>query len=838
MRGLGALAWRSIAVRRLRSFLTIVGIALGVAVLFASLAVNAGIDRSIARTVEDLVGKADLRVSAFQERGLTAESVSAIRNTLGVRVAAPIVEQRTYLRPPIDATNPVAAPVTVLGIDPAVDHDIHDLHLVAGAQLLRRDQPDAIITERLAAEDGYAIDSELTLQAAGEPEQFRVIGIAAGDGPLVGALGRTVILPIDAATRIFGLDGATRVDVRLAEGFTAADVESALATKLTAQPYVIAAPGDLAASLRASTSDFQATTALIAALALFVGSFLIFNTVSMTVAERIREVGLLRAAGATRRQVTSFVLAAAATLGVAGSLLGVVLGIVLANVMSGYLRTVGGVALNGPVLPRSAFLIAFLAGLGVAIAGALEPAWRAGRIPPVEALRLRAEPSRAQRARLRWLVVVFVAVGAVGVAVLPRGGNAAMVRALAVYGLLLVVTLLSPFFLAPLGRLAGLPFAAVLRFEERLARSAIVRDRSRTALTVGALTIGLAMVVAVGGVALNARRAAGAWLADVVPGDEVVTSIRPVALDEGDLEALAAVDGVARVTPVATFDLAYQGLRVDGAAIVGADFLADGRLRFIAGDQTAALIAIDAGGSTILPRSQAERLQLHVGDQMSLPTADGKTLDVRVAGIAERTIPGHAGETVLVGWNDARKLGVQGADFFGVRFAPGRADAARPQLEQVARTLALEPTTFDRVQGAVSDALDRVFGLFDALAIVAVLVAALGIVNTLTMNVVERVREIGVLRATGMTRRQVGRMIVVEAGVLGLVGAVLGMLTGLAAAGLMIALAGDHLDLSIELPWVPIGVCLVLGVAVSMLAAWYPARLAGRMSIVRALQFE
>src|SRR2546423_2499764 len=346
MRGLGALAWRSIAVRRLRSFLTIVGIALGVAVLFASLAVNAGIDRSIARTVEDLVGKADLRVSAFQERGLTAESVSAIRNTLGVRVAAPIVEQRTYLRPPIDAANPVTAPVTVLGIDPTVDRDIHDLHIVAGAPLLRRDQPDAIITERLAAEDGYTIDSELTLQAAGEPEQFRVIGIAAGDGPLVGALGRTVILPIDAATRVFGLDGATRVDVRLAEGFAAADVESALAAKLTAQPYVIAAPGDLAASLRASTSDFRATTALIAALALFVGSFVIFNTVSMTVAERIREVGLLRAAGATRRQVTSFVLAAAATLGVAGSPLGVGLGTGLANLLGGYLRTVGGGALN------------------------------------------------------------------------------------------------------------------------------------------------------------------------------------------------------------------------------------------------------------------------------------------------------------------------------------------------------------------------------------------------------------------------------------------------------------------------------------------------------------
>jgi putative ABC transport system permease protein len=121
---------------------------------------------------------------------------------------------------------------------------------------------------------------------------------------------------------------------------------------------------------------------------------------------------------------------------------------------------------------------------------------------------------------------------------------------------------------------------------------------------------------------------------------------------------------------------------------------------------------------------------------------------------------------------------------------------------------------------------------------VAVLVAALGIVNTLTMNVVERVREIGMLRATGMTRRQVGRMVVVEAGILGLVGAALGALTGLAAGTVMVVLAGGRLDGGFEPPWTALGLCLGLGVLVSMAAAWYPARLAGRLSIVRAVQFE
>ena len=139
------------------------------------------------------------------------------------------------------------------------------------------------------------------------------------------------------------------------------------------------------------------------------------------------------------------------------------------------------------------------------VAAALEPAWRAGRMSPVEALRLRADSGGGGRARLRWLVVVFAAVGIAGLLIWPiGGGNAGLVRAFAVYAVLLAATLLSPFVIAPLGRVAGVPFAAVMRFEERLARGALVRDRSRTALTVGALTIGLAMIVAIGGVAENA----------------------------------------------------------------------------------------------------------------------------------------------------------------------------------------------------------------------------------------------------------------------------------------------------------------------------------------------
>jgi putative ABC transport system permease protein len=836
---LTSLAWRSLTARRLRSALTILGIALGVGVLFASLATNAGIERSIDRTVRDLVGRADLRIAAFQERGLSEDTVSAIRSTPGVSVAVPEIEQRLYLNVGTGSTGQLPPPVTIVGIDPLLDGQVHDLPIVQGVNLSRRDEAGAVISDRLARDDGYELGSPITIQRTGQPEEFRVVGIMAGDGPATGAVGRTVVLPIDAVWRLFELDGVSRVDVRLSEGVSASAVEAELGNRLTNEPYVLSSPRDLAASLRASTAEFQATTALIAAVALFAGAFLIFNTLSMTVSERIREVGLLRAAGATRRQVMGFILTGAAVLGVVGSGLGLAAGLALAAFIATYVRQVASVPLDRLETPAFAFFVAGLVGIVVTVAAAFEPAWRAGRIPPVEALRLRAEPGRGQGARLRWLVGVFAAVAVIGLLVWPRGAGAeAVFRALAVYGLLLGVTLLSPFILRPLGRLAGIPYAIFLRFEERLARGALVRDRSRTALTVGALTVGLAMIVAIGAVGQNARQAAGSWLASVIPGDEILTSIRPIALDEEVVADLEAGEGVERLTPIATFDLAYEGMRLDGAAVRGENLLADGRLTFVEGSRRS-LTELDAGGSAILPVSQADRLGLHVGDTMDFAVGEGEVTSLRVGGIVERTLPGRAGETVLVGWSDATEsFGVAGADFFAVRFSTGAGPRAKQGVDELAQLNALEPSTLDRVQGAIADALDRVFSLFDALALVAVLVAALGIVNTLTMNVVERVREIGVLRAIGMTRRQVGRMVVVEAGILGLIGAVLGIATGLAAGAVMVTLAGGELELPSQLALPAVATCLVLGVAVSMLAAYYPARLAGRLSIVRAVQFE
>jgi putative ABC transport system permease protein len=832
--GLDRLAWRAVAARPLRSLLTIVGIALGIAVLSASLTIGAALDAAVDKTVRDLVGRADLRVSGFLETGLSPTSIDIITSTDGVVDATPVIEHRTFTSSPPKGGS--ADAVTVLAIDPATYSRVHDLPLVAGVGLADAAEPVVLISEELAAQDGYTLGGKLTLFTTSGTLDTRIVGILPGVGPLPGS-GRTVVMPLELARTSFGIAGATRLDLRVQPGASGA-VTTALESRMV-EPYVLASPADLARTLRASSASFQGTAALVAAIVLFVGAFLIVNTLSMTVGERAREVGLLRAAGATRAQLGRFVFSGALLLGVVGAALGAALGALLAVLLSNAVSEATGLTTDVSRIDPSGPLTAAAVGIVIAILAAIEPALAAAQISPVEALRARFDIPTRRRGRMAWIAFIFLVVAALAMLAWPPVIAASDTeRAFAVYGVLLFATMLSPFILRPLARLLGLPIALFMRIEERLARGSLARDRSRTTLTLGSLVIGLAMIVALGWSAQAARAAAFAWLADVVPGDEVVTSIRPVAPDEGVQESLAAVDGVARVTPIASFDLAFRGVRLDAAAISGADFLADGRLTFVAGDRATALGAIDAGGAAILPKGLARSLNLAVGDKMVIPVDSQHQLELTVAGVVERSLPGTGGEAVLVGWNDATQtLGVLGADAFAVRFAPDAGPDAAARLTDAAAPLALQVSPIERIQGAIADALARVFVVFDALAIVAVIVAALGIVNTLTMGVVERIREIGLLRAIGMSRRQVMRMVVVEAAILGIVGVVLGSFAGIAAGALLLQLGGGFGGIG-QIPWWPIGVAAVLGLVLPAAAAIYPARMASRISIVRSLHYD
>lgn len=828
------LARRSLLARPLRTVLTVLGIALGTGVLVAGLILNAALDSAVERSVREIMGRADMRVAAFEEQGLSAATVAVIATTTGVAAVGPTLERRTYPLPD-PASVALPAPVTVVGVERAADPAIHDRPLTAGAPLGTGDDHGALVSATLAHENGLGVGATITLlgDPASPPIEFRVVGVLAPSIADPDPAGRSVVVPLEAAQALFATDRVTAVEVLLAEGTATATASARLEERLRSEPYTMSTPADVATGLEAATADVRVAIALVAAVTLFGGAFLIFNTLSMTVAERTRDVGLLRAAGMTRRQVMLMVLLSAVHLGVAGDILGALAGIAMAAGAVALLAGPGGPPLGDLSVPPEAVALGVLLGLAVTLAAAVEPALRAGGISPVVALRLRADQAAVMRARLRWLLLVFAVVGVVGLLLWPGAatGRPGLVRPLAVFAILLGVALVSSFITGPLGRVAGLLARPFLPAEERLTRGSLTRDRSRTALTVGSLAVALAVLVALAGVADSTRQAATAWLEEVVPGELLLTSIRPVAADEPAVPEIAAVPGVARVSPLGRFSIALHGTRTDAVAVVGADLLADGRLPLVAGDRDRVFAALDAGGGAIVPRSLADRLGITVGATLSGIGA----ADLTVLAIAERTIPGAVGEAILVGWRDAtERLGVLGADAFAVRFAPGREATARSTVVEVARRHALEPATLDQAAGTIGASIDRRAALFAALAAVAVLVAVLGIVNTLAMNVIERLRELALLRATGLTRRQAWRLVVLEAAILGFVGALMGAVTGLLAGAALVLMASGT-GIPYQPPWVVAAVALGGGVILAILAALYPARLAARVEIVRTL---
>jgi putative ABC transport system permease protein len=838
---LGQLAWRSLAARPLRTGLTVLGVALGVATLLAVLALDSGTRSAAQMAAQSRLGNADLELVALEERGFSPGAGAVLAGIPGVADVGPIFQRRTYLLPtPGTPITRPTDPVTVLGVDPVVEDRLHPWPLTAGVglgtALGQAGSGAALVSTTLAQAEGLTVGSRFTLLgAAAAPAPLVVVGILAGDGPPIADDPRLVLVPLDQAAGLLGPAGITRIDLRLGPGADPARVTDEIRARFTGGPYVLQSREDLAHSLAASTTDVRHWAILVGTLTLFVAGFLIVNTLAMTVSERVREIGLLRAAGATRRQVWRLVLSGGAAVGLLGGVAGLPLGMVLAVGLAWAARGV----LPGPagvLLTPADVVVGLLVGFAVAVLAALEPALRATRIGPLDALREGNDPLWRERIRVRWLTVVGLAVALVAVLITPDPDPVAMIRGLTIYLGLLALVVALPLVVGPATSLLTALPVRPLRAELRLARGSIARDPSRAVVTVGALAVGVAAVVALGTVAGSVRGIGTAWLSTVLPGDEILTSVRPIPLDEGTVDLLRRLPGVLRVTPFAAFEGDLSGRRVALVATVGADLLADDRLEVVAGDRRAALEGLDAGGGAIVPRSLAEALGLAPGANLSLVTGDGRR-DLRVLAVAARTIPAAAGEAILVGWGDAPALGALGADFFVVRLDPQHPMAAKDELEATARGLALTPHTLAAVRSTLDDALGRVFALYDGLAVVALLVACLGIANTVAMSVLERGREIGLLRALGMTRRQVWRMVVVEAAILATVAGLLGAIGGAMVGAAVVVLAGGlRLGLPLVPAWPHLAGALLLALAAALLAAAYPARQAARRPPVEVLR--
>lgn len=844
------LSWRSLLARKVRLLMSTAAIVLGVAFLAGVLVFSNGLsstfDNIIAGSTPDGV---------VRPEGAASFSAGEFGSTDAVLTPATIEELEAL--PEVERADGsvdglgmslLAEDGTLVGGTgaPTLAFNRTGAPNIAGGQILLLEEgrwptaPGEIALDTNAAENGgYEIGDRVNLLTPVGPLEQRatLVGTAEFNGG--GTAGATLlILDTKGAQLLFlgGRDAFTSIALTAAEGVTQQELVDAAAGVLpagfeaVAGDTVVSESEDAVGQFLGVIETFLLVFAIIAVL---VGGFIIVNTFSILVAQRTRELALLRALGASRQQVTRSVLLEAAVMAVVASTVGVLLGWALALGLAALFRAVGldiaGSALD--LTPR-AVLISYAVGILVTVVAAYLPSRRAGRVAPVAAMRADLVTPRTSVRRRALIGTVLLAVGALlataGVLGAP-GPDAAWVGAAALVWVLTVAGISSvlgrPVLVscrALFGRLFGTP--------GKLAGENALRDPRRTGATASALMIGLALVSTIGVLAASMNESVDDVVDDQFAPDILVqgTNFMPFSTAIGD--RFETVDGVGVVSrqQVVLGDLDGERVTVagqDAALPEVTDFdLVSGREEL-------------SGAEAILTRQLADEERLGLGDPVPLAFPAGKRLEVEVVGIIDES---PATGEVTVPLELLADAGMTRQDTtLSVLLAPGAdADAVHERLDEIAAEV---PTigVYDKaefaeeIRGQVNQLLYMIYGLL-ALAIV---IAVIGIVNTLGLSVIERTREIGLLRALGMSRPKLRRMVTLESVAIAVLGAVLGMAVGVLVGVLLREVLSEDLT-SLGLPLTQLLLFLGVAVVVGVLAAVLPAARASRLNVLEAIATE
>ncbi len=697
-----------------------------------------------------------------------------------------------------------------------------------------------------------ALGEEVGVVPRGQIRRFKIVGLLKIGS--VESIGQATLAAFDLRTAQGMLDKEGQVDQVVAAGDKGIDgvalrsaIGKALPAGLQVQTATDADPFDFG-GLKDFVTFIRIFLLSFGGLALFVGAFIIFNTFSITVAQRAREFALLRTIGASRRQVLSSVVVEALVIGLIATAIGIALGVGIAAGLNALLKTLNvDLPQTGMVFALRTVLISLLVGVVVTVIAGLIPAVRATRVPPVAVMREGAilPPSRLSgSAPIIAGVAIVVGAGSLIYGMFAHDISAWIrvpALALGVLVLFVGVALIAPRLVRPLASVVGLPAAQLAGAPGRLARQNATRNPGRTATTAAALMIGVALVTFVSVLARGMRDAWGSTVDKQVTADYVITT------DEGwdsfspaSSDALSAVPGVRTVAAVRraqahTTDemTGVTGLDPSIAQFYNFDWV-DGSDRVL-GD-------LGTNGAIVL-KEFAKNHHLQAGDSFTITTSDRRSFDLVVQGIHKPigvdTLLSDV--SISVGAFDSIFPRPRNAMAF-VDVVPG---TDRSLLES---TLKAYPDVklqdegeFVKQQNAW---IDQVLALLYALLGLSVIVSFFGIVNTLILSVVERTRELGMLRAVGMTRRQVRRMVRHESVITALIGAALGIVLGIALAALVTkrmssyskSVGGDGMSLS--LPLVSLAIFVVVAVIAGILAAIMPARRASRLNVLEALAYE
>ena len=732
------------------------------------------------------------------------------------------------------------------------------------ARALNPSEPGSEVVSGRAPEDGTEIALEsATLKAsalslgdvttvvlAGEVRQVQVVGEVSAGAPMAGAT--ITFLDPQTAAATYAADGTVAQIAVYAEDGVA---ESTLVERL--QP-VLADAHVHAEALTGEELRAQATAQinqmlgfvetfmlLFAAISLFVGAFIIFNTFTMSVRERMREFALLRALGASPAQVQASIVTQAAVVGLTGSALGILGGLGLVAVLRVGLDQVG-MKLSGAVpLEPSTVVAAMIVGTLMAVSAAVLPSRRAARTAPVEAMR--GEVANTQRS-LRVRGVCGSLLGALGGAglllalVRPGADTAAALLGAAAAALVVALLMLAPVIAGPSLRVLATPFVATAGPLGRLARGNVTRNPRRTANTAGALMIGMALVAAVSVLAASATASTRAIVADESTSDFIVRSATNTIPTDA-VTAITALDSVATADAFTVGGAFLTGPGDDAATeddvmvVVGMPAAAFGRSLKI--EALSGSLDTLAQGQVAIQKATAETRGWNVGDDLtftSTDTAAGTVTATIGAVITSKAIGAPVlvhdelfAQVVTTSQATTAALFVEAA--LGTSAATTRADI----VEVAAPFVVLSVLDQEEFADQLAEQVDQILVILYALLALSIIIAVLGIVNTLALSVIERTREIGLMRAVGLGRIQLATILTIESVLTAVFGTVMGLTCGVAVAAAVPTVFADQGLNTLVVPWDRLGAVVALAVMVGVAAALWPAVRAARLPVLQAV---
>jgi putative ABC transport system permease protein len=731
------------------------------------------------------------------------------------------------------------APQFGFGVD-TTDTRFNSLALTAGRW--PSGEGEIAIGATTAAAEHYAIGDRIGAKGDGSVRRYTITGLVEIPGVSTGS---ATLAAFDVPTiqALLGKKGRfDSVSVIAASGVTparlAADIRPLLSDRETVRTSASQAKAAQKA-ITGATAILRYILLAFAGIALFVGAFVIFNTISMTVAQRTREFATLRTLGASRRQVLRSVLVESAAIGAIASIAGLALGFGLARALNLLFK---GLPHAGTVLAIRTVVLTMAVGTGVTLLAGLLPALRATRVPPISAVREGAVLSAGRFAAYKpYVAGVVILLGLLAIAAgIFSGGGPSSVLVPAAGGMLLLfigVAMISSHVVTPLIHVVGAPARRIGGSAGRLASANAGRNPSRTAATAAALMIGLALVTFVGVLAAGLERSTKDDLSRQVRSDYVV-ALEPGAssmyFDPAAGPALAAVPGVTAVSSVHT-----DRARVLGSSISvnGIDPLTIGSVyRFPWKDGGDAALANLRHGA-IVDSVWAKKHKLGVGSPLSIETSDGVTRSFVVRATYHPKFQAVFSGILIDQAEFDRTFPKPQSSYAFVITASGVTPALTGALQRSLSGIGAKVNSRSAWIATQTRSIQSTLDIFYAFLALSVIVSLFGMVNTLVLSVFERTREIGMLRAIGVSRRQLRRMIRHESIITALIGAALGLPLGVFLAAILTRGMSSQ-GLSFHIPFLQLAIFTVVAVVAGIAAAVFPARRAGRLNVLEALQYE